>query len=113
MKAVFAYLNGDCVADIVAVLRIAGLTQLTVVTVGASLWPMTAAARAHLPQLGGPTFADVKLEVICPDTDVPRVIDAIRAHAAAYHEGTACAYVVPLDAIVALHVPDTAAPTSP
>lgn len=113
MKAVFAYLNGDCVADIVAVLRIAGLTQLTVVTVSASLWPMTASARSHLPELGRPTFADVKLEVICPDTDVPRVIDAIRAHAGAHHDGTACAYVLPLDDVIALHAPDAALSTPP
>ncbi|TDR37722.1 nitrogen regulatory protein P-II family [Tahibacter aquaticus] len=112
MKAVFAYLDGDCVADIVTVLRIAGLTHLTVVSVSASLWPMSAHTRSHLPELGHPTFADVKLEVICADDEANRVIAAIRQHASAYRNGTACVVVMPLDAVIALHAPDTAVPPS-
>lgn len=106
MKAVFAYLNRESVDGIVAALRRAGMTQLTVVSVGASLWPMTASARAHLPQMGGQTFADVKFEVICQDTEVAVVVDTIRAHVGTTHDGTACAYVLPLDAVIGLHAPE-------
>ncbi len=106
MKAVFAYLNSESIEGIVAALRGAGMTQLTVVSVSGSLWPMTPSSRAHLPQLGGSTFGDVKLEVICQDTDVARVVDVIRAHAGSLNDGTARAYVLPLDAVIGLHAPE-------
>ena len=102
MKAVFAYLDSGCVKDIVAVLRIAGLTSITVVSANASLWPMTTQARAHLPQLGAQTYADVKLEIVCADTEVEHVLTTIRQHAGAHHDGTACAFVLSLDALVGL-----------
>jgi nitrogen regulatory protein PII len=119
MKAVFAYLDSGCVKDVVAVLRIAGLTSITVVSTHAALWPMTAQARSHLPQLGAPTYADVKLEIVCADAEVETILTTLRKHAGAHYDGTGCAFVVSLDSVVSLHasavepIANVEAPTTP
>lgn len=104
MKAVFAYLEGSCVKDIVAVLRRTGVSPISVVSTHAALWPMTTHARAHLPQLGGQTYADVKLEVICEDADVDRVLTTIRAHTSSIYDGNGCAFVMSLDSVATLRM---------
>lgn len=113
MKAVFAYVDRDCVGPIVAALRKKNAGGLTVVTLGGALWPMTSAGRSHLPELGRASHSDVKLEIICADEDLQNVIPVIRQHANPWSEGTACAYVVAVEATIPLHAEPAPRPVDP
>ncbi len=77
MKVIFAYVARESVAAIVDAIRALHRRPVSVVEVRAALWPVAGDSRLHLPQLGGPSVPDAKLEVLCDEDDVAALVDVI------------------------------------
>lgn len=99
MKAIFAYIARDSVAAVVDAVRSLRLRDISVVEIRAALWPVVGDDRFHLPQLGGASVADAKLEILCEDADVPVVVGAIHRVVHGRNLGNGSVYVLPVDAV--------------
>ncbi len=99
MKAIFAYIARDSVAAVVDALRVLKLRDVSVVEIRAALWPVVGEERFHLPQLGSASVADAKLEILCDDSAVTAVVDAIHRIVHGRTLGNGCVYVMHVEAV--------------
>lgn len=99
MKAIFAYIARDSVAAVVDAVRSLRLRDVSVVEIRAALWPVVGDERFHLPQLGGASVADAKLEILCEDAELAVVVEAIHRVVHGRNLGNGSVYVVPVEAV--------------
>ncbi len=99
MKAIFAYITRDSVAAVVDAVRSLRLRDISVVEIRAALWPVVGDDRFHLPQLGGASVADAKLEILCDDAELSRIVGAIHRVVHGRNLGNGSVYVLPVEAV--------------
>jgi nitrogen regulatory protein PII len=99
MKAIFAYIARDSVAAVVDAVRSLRLRDVSVVEIRAALWPVVGDERFHLPQLGGASVADAKLEILCEDAELSAVVNAIHRVVHGRNLGNGSVYVLPVDVL--------------
>jgi nitrogen regulatory protein PII len=99
MKVIFAYIARDGVAAVVDAVRSLRLRDVSVVQIRAALWPAVGDERFHLPQLGGSTVADAKLEILCEDAEHSAVVNAIHRVVHGRNLGNGSVYVLPVDVL--------------
>lgn len=79
MKEIKAFVHRRRAADIVHGLLDAGFNQLSLVDVKGTLEAVTPNETDFSVEFGSSIVTEVKVEVVCADTDVDRVIDIFRS----------------------------------
>ena len=78
MKEIKAFVHRRRAADIVHGLLDAGFNQLSLVDVKGTLQAVTPGETDYSVEFGSAIVTEVKVEVVCEDTDVDRVIEIFR-----------------------------------
>ena len=78
MKEVKAFVHRNRGADIVHALLDAGFAQLSLVDVKGTLEAITPAEADYSVEFGEAIVTEVKIEVVCADADIDRVIDIFK-----------------------------------
>ena len=78
MKEVKAFVHRNRAADIVHALLDGGFTQLSLVDVKGTLEAITPAEADYSVEFGEAIVTEVKIEVVCADADIDRVVDIFR-----------------------------------
>jgi len=81
MKEVKAYVHRNLIADVVKALRSAGFERISFVDVMGMLKAMDNLEREFSIKLGQEVITEVKVEVVCADEEVARVVELIRKSA--------------------------------
>lgn len=79
MKEIKAFVHRRRAADIVHALLDAGFNQLSLVDVKGTLEAVTPSETDYSVEFGASIVTEVKVEVVCADTDVDRVIEIVRS----------------------------------
>ena len=79
MKEIKAFVHRRRAADIVHALLDAGFNQLSLVDVKGTLEAVTPNETDYSVEFGSSIVTEVKMEVVCADTDVDRVIEIFRS----------------------------------
>lgn len=99
MKAIFVYIARDSVAAVVDAVRSLRLRDVSVMEIRAALWPVVGDERFRLPQLGGASVADAKLEILCEDAELPAAVSAIHRVVHGRNLSNGSVYVLPVDVL--------------
>lgn len=81
MKEIKAFVHRGRAADIVHGLLEKGFDQISLVDVKGTLEALTERETEYSVEFGRSIITEVKIEVVCADTEVAAVLDIFRAHA--------------------------------
>lgn len=96
MKEVKAYVHRNLVADVVVALRTAGFERISFAEVKGVLKAMDALEREFSTELGQEVISEVKVEVVCADEEVPKVVELIRQKARTGQSVAGWVFVMPV-----------------
>ena len=81
MKEIKAFVHRGRAAEIVHGLLEKGFDQISLVDVKGTLEALTERETEYSVEFGRSIITEVKIEVVCADSDVPAILDIFQAHA--------------------------------
>jgi nitrogen regulatory protein P-II 1 len=106
MKQINAFVHHIRSASVVDALRDAGVTNITLLDVKGTLMPLSEAEQEFSVRAGLVVISEVRISLVCEDTDVARVTDIIRQAGRIGTSISGWVYVSPIEQALPIVGPD-------
>jgi nitrogen regulatory protein P-II 1 len=107
MKLINAFVHHIRSAAVVDALRVAGVTNITLLDVKGTLKPLSETEQEFSVRAGLVVISEVRISLVCEDSDVARVTDAIRQAGRIGPSISGWVYVSPIEQALPIGGPDT------
>ncbi len=106
MKQINAFVHHIRSAAVVDALRDAGVTNITLLDVKGTLKPLSEAEQEYSVRAGLVVISEVRISLVCEDTDVTRVTDIIRQEGRIGSSISGWVYVSPIEQALPIGGPE-------
>lgn len=100
MKQIKAFVHHVRSAAVVDALRDAGITNVTLLDVKGTLKPLSDSEQAYSTEVSVVIISEVRISLVCQDSDVKRVTDIIRQAGRIGDSVSGWVYVSPVDQVL-------------
>ena len=107
MKQIKAFVHQVRSAAVVEALRVAGVTNITLIDVKGTLKPLSEAEQDYSAGLGVATIPEVRISLVCKDNDVEAITCVIRLAGRIGDDISGWVYVCPVDQAFPIGGPDS------
>ncbi|ALP53666.1 transcriptional regulator [Candidatus Tenderia electrophaga] len=94
MKEIKAFIHRNRITDVIHALKGAGFDNLSIVDVKGTLKALDSKEQDYSVELGTAVITEIKLEVVCEETQVDEAIQLIREHARTGQNDAGWIYVI-------------------